>query len=534
MKKKYSPYNKHCGMDIAVQNIDKNINNGVSQMKNGIYNATLIVLMGIFVMSAQPGCGQGQKEIKPASEQNYLGAADGFGDEPDFQCQVVLRNVSRVPNGPGYTTTCDLVTSTDEYCRYIWNGEIDVDARTVSELQGVFVLFRTSETGEDWYQVQAQPEGEPADGFARYSFTIDQFTPNPGMSMTSLNRTTIDLIPFVLRNSSIRVFDHNRISNPLGSYHLDYDNLWSLDDEPGVCAPLAERIPVWHFYSGWYDNLENGPVVSGGSVKIDYDGKRLRESQDCLGSQAAVSSTTIYASWSIDGGAVHTAQVENYIESYGYACQGQEPPCITNDKDQPVIEIPAGSDDLQMWFYCKPGFSQGSEANWKYDSNMGDNYHQQIVQTANPVNWAGAWQHYASRSGFVFDLPDPIEYHGFSNMGWAVQAQVYVKGKTDQHQVDDHLVKAYVESDVFGCEPGGDMEIHEISLVATHQGDFGNNSLYRWGYEGSLYRCGVEGTYHYRFLFSADGGLTKTPLGAAEDIDQPSAGMFRTIEYSYQ
>ncbi len=485
----------------------------------------------VFLLTA---CGPQAQGLDPAEEQNYLGAADGFGDEPDFDCQVVLRNVGRVPNGPGYTTTCDLGTSTDEYCRYIWTGEIDVDARTVSELQGVFVLFSTSETGEDWYQVEAQAEGEAADGFVRYSFTIDQFTPNPGMSMTSLNQTTINLIPFVLRNSSVRVFDHNRISNPVASYTLNYDNLWSLDDEPGVCMPLAQRAPVWHFYSGWYDTLENGPLVAGGSVKIDYDGQRLRDNQDCLGSQGPVSSTTIYASWSIDGGEVQTAQVENYIESWGYACQGQEPPCITLDKDQPSIDIPTGSKDLQVWFYCKPGFSQGAEANWKYDSNLGQNYHQYIAQSANPIDWAGAWQRYASRSGFVFDLPEPLEYHGFSNMGWAIQAQVYVKGLTDQHMVDDHLVKAYVESDVFGCEPGGETEVREITLVDTHQGDFGNNSLYRWGYEGELLHCPVQGTYHYRFLFSADGGLTKTPLGAASDLDQPGAEQFRTIEYSYQ
>lgn len=502
-------------------------------MKNTLVTAAAIIA-GLFLLNTQLGCGQGAQGIDTAAEQNYLGAADGFGDEPDFNCQVVLRNVSRVPNGPGYTTTCDLGTSTDEYCRYIWTGEIDVDARTVSEIQGVFLLFRTSQTGEDWYQLEATSEDQVVDGFARYSFTIDQFTPNPGMSMTGLNRTTIDFIPFVLRNSTVRVFDHNRISNPLGSYHLDYDNLWSIDDEPGVCTPLEDRVPVWHFYDGWYDKVDNGPLQAGDSVKIDYDGKRLRDKQDCLGSQGAVSSTTIYASWSIDGGAVQTAQVESYIESWGYACQGQEPPCITLDKDQPEIELPSESKDLQLWFYCKPGFSQGAEANWKYDSNMGDNYHQQIIENANPVNWAGAWQHYASRSSFVFELPEPIEYHGFSNMGWGIQAQVYVKGLTDQHQVDDHLVKAYVESDLLGCEPGGEMQTEEITLVATHQGDFGNNSLYRWGYEGTFAHCSVQGTYHYRFLFSADGGLTKTPLGAAADTDQPDTETFRTIEYSYQ
>jgi hypothetical protein len=193
-----------------------------------------------------------------------------------------------------------------------------------------------------------------------------------------------------------------------------------------------------------------------------------------------------------------------------------------------MVDVPADATAMETWFYCVPGFSQGAEENWRYDSNLGQNYRAEVAGGGHPIQWAGAWEHHASRSGFVFELPEPLTYAGFTNMGWSVQAQVYVHGLTDQHQVDDHLVKAYLETDVLTCEPGGPLSVVELPLTAAHQGPFGNNSLYRWGYEGIINNC-PHGTYRYRFLFSADGGQTTTPLGAAPSTDAPDGGAFRSL-----
>ncbi len=476
------------------------------------------------------GCGPaGDGGLHAAAAQSTLGAADGQGDRPDYECELVLRAVGRIDTGPGYATSCDLGLADGGPCRYVWQGRIDVAEQAAERFTSIEVLYRTGQTGDQWYAVAAAPAGAPSDGFAPYEFRILEHTPAAGMSMTSLNRTVIELVPYGVEPDGTRVFDHNRVADPLDAYRLDLDNLWSIDEAPGVCSPDDQPVPSWTFaYPGWGQHIADGPLLAGGQVRIAYDGRRLRETQACMGSEGPVSATTIHAAWSFDGGPVHSAQVEHYVESFGYACQGEESPCIEQQVDQPLLAVPAAAAEMQLWFYCVPGFSAGAEANWRYDSNLGDNYRAAVVAQAAPVHWAGAWQQRAARSGFTFALPEPLLYAGFSNMGWSVQAQVYVRGLTDQHRVDGQRLRAYVETDLLGCAPGGALELAELPLAEAQAGPYGNNALFRWGYEALAGHC-PPGSYHYRFLFSADGGLTHTPLGAAASTDQPDATALRTL-----
>jgi hypothetical protein len=398
----------------------------------------------------------------------------------------------------------------------------------------VDVLFRTNQTGGKWYAVEAKPGPGPQNGFAHFSFRLTELTPAAGMSMTSLNKTVIELIPYVKTGQGGRLFDHNRVADPLGSYRLDLGNLWTIDNDASVCAP-ATGIPEYVLdYPGFGETLVGGPAVAGGKLKITYDGRRLRETQSCMGSKGPSSATTLYVGtmFDNDGSTIKKAAVESYLESYGYACQGPTTPCITHDKKQPVIALPASASSIQMWFYCVPGFSSGSPGHWKYDSNLGKNYSLPLskTNTSKPVDWAGNWRLHAARSGFTFPLPTSYEYHGFTNMGWSAQAEVYVKGMTDK-AAPDPAVKAYVESDMIKCKPGGAKQKVELSLAEAHAGPYNNNSLYRWGFEGLINNC-PKGTYSYRFLFSADGGKTVTPLGAAASTDDTGAGAgWRTIVF---
>jgi hypothetical protein len=481
------------------------------------------------------GCGAERPvttRLPLGEEPAYGDAADGTEvmDAPDFDCRVVLREVGRIPQGPGFATTCDLGTS-DGSCDYVWRGLVDVDALEAESGASVEVLFRTSLSGEDWYIVTASPVEGGGKGFARFEFLIDELTPSAGMSFTSLNQTTIDLVPYLVRANGQRLFDHNRVSHPFGNYELRHGNGWAIGGS-AACSPLPDAPGEAHLQFGYPDvgpELVEGPATAGGTLRLTYDGRRLRNEHSCLGSQGPVSSTSLHVGWTIDGGAAQTQMIEQYTESYGYACQGTESPCINIQTTEAVLELPPGSQQIELWFYCVPGFSAGSPDNWQHDSNMGSNYSLAIAPGEGEIDWAGGWQRYAGRSSFTFDLPEPLTWSGFTNMGWCVQARVYKQGLTDQPEIDDHRVKAYVESDLTGCFPGGPTEVTEIGLVATHQGPYGSDSLYRWCYEANLMNC-PAGNYRYRFLFSADGGQTFTALGNAESTYAPaSATTWRTL-----
>lgn len=465
-----------------------------------------------------------------------LGSADGVGDAADTSCQVVLRSVGRIKNGPGYATTCSLGLNTSTSCLYVWQGQIDVAASATPA--SVELLYRTGQTGGQWYAVKAQPAASPSPGaaFVSYTFQITEHTPAAGMSMTSLNKTVIDLIPYTTTTAGGRLFDHNRVSDPFGSYRLDLANSWSVGADATVCpASPTKTAPRFVLdYPAFSEQLLDGPARAGGKLQISYDGRRLRETQVCMGAQGPVAATTLFVGYMFDndGSQAKSAQVEQYVVSSGYACQGPQP-CIKHEVQAPVLDLPAGATSIQLWFYCVPGFSGGSPGNWKYDSNMGQNYQLLLAAAANPpraVDWAGAWRLHAARSGFTFPLPISHSYTGFTNMGWSVQAELYVKGLTDKAPLQTQLVKAYVESDMHACTPGGALTQVTLSPAASGAGSYANNALYRWGFEGLINSC-PKGTYRYRFLFSADGGQTVTPLGAGDSTKDAGAAGFRTIVF---
>ncbi len=311
------------------------------------------------------GCGGAEPAgLVPADAPNFLNKADGPTDLADTACTVVLRSVGRVSNGTGgYLDTCAAgLTSAD--CRYLWEGYVDVASARLGDVQTVEVLYQTGMTQGAWYAVQAEPVDGAEQGYGRFRFRITEHTPSPGMSFTSLNRTTIDLVPYL--------------------------------------------------------------VTAGGQVKVVYDGRRLRETQPCMGGQAAVSSTTLVVYWMFDGdgGTVRSAEVESYIESYGYACNGASP-CITDRVSQPVIEVPAGATSLAMWFGCIP-MGQASPVAW--DSNMEANYTLEIAapQTEDPSLWAGNFVQLIARDAASADACDggAALGEGFAFGTWARQRAV--------------------------------------------------------------------------------------------------------------
>ena len=461
--------------------------------------------------------------LRASSAPVYLAQDDASTvDLGDFDCHLVLRSVGRVSNGPGYETTCDRGSS--DQCLYVWDGVIDVDAGYADQISAVELLYRPN-TNAPWYVVETTSAESSAADFDRYTFTLDELTPAAGMSMTSLNNTEISLIPYLVTTQGTRLFDHNRIGDPFGVYTLNLANNWQIEADD-ACPASQSRSPRYVLdYPDFNESLVDGPLNGGDQLTIDYDIDRLLQEQSCLSGEGMASSTTIKMGYTF-GGESYEQSIATYIESYGSACNG-ESPCVTIQDETPLIEIPVDASSIAMWFYCVPGFSGGAPDNWKYDSNFNNNYVLQ-VEPGHLIDWAGDWQLRASRSGFTFPIEEPYRYTGFTNMGWVVQAQVFARGLTDQGTLDTSLLKAYVESDLLNCEPGGALTTQELATAETHYGVFGNNVLYRWGFEAFLNQC-PKGSYRYRFLFSADGGTTLVPLGNAVDSQSDGAESFRTI-----
>jgi hypothetical protein len=399
---------------------------------------SLIGWAAVLSLVGAAGCGDAEPAgLQPADAPNFLDKADGPTDLADTSCFAVLRSVGRVSNNMGgYLDTCAAGLASSD-CRYLWEGFIDVDAARLGDLQTVEVLYQTGTTQGLWYAVVAEPVTGAEQGFARYRFRITEHTPSPGMSFTSLNRTTIDLAPYVTTASG-RVFDHNRMTDPLDSYHLRLDNGWTIQSD-GSCPPRLD-VPEYRLsFPDWNESLVGGPLMAGAQVKLVYDGRRLRETQPCMGGQAAVSSTTLVAYWMFDGDSqnVQSAEVESYIESYGYACNGASP-CITDRVSQPVIDLPAGAASLSMWFGCIP-MGQGSPA--AYDSNMGSNYSLEIAPAdpVDPTLWVGAFVQLLSREAASPCDGGAALGEGFSFGTWARQRaavtnvcfEVWKQGVTD-------------------------------------------------------------------------------------------------------
>lgn len=461
------------------------------------------------------GCADGgaPNEEEVTAEPAIALGADGSHDLADTACKVVLRDVTRLPNGSGGF----MALPPDG--RWVWEGQLDVDPAAVADGAEVHVLFATTDTRGTWYAAPAVRVGT-AGAFARYVFRLDTFTPRSGTSGTGLARASVELVPYIATRDG-RLFDHNRVHDALGSYRLDASNGFAVAADE-VCTASADGAPRWRFdWPGWGDRLGGGPLVGGGAVRIAYDGRRLRAEGPCMGSHGAASGTTIYMHAMIDGDpeTITTAEVERYTVGPSGAC-GPAGTCVSQTINEPLVPLPDGASDLAVWFECVPGF--GSAPGARFDSKDGANYHQPIEAPV-PVDWMGGWALYRARAGDAVALPEPLVYRGFTNMGLALQAEVWAEGVA----AADLIVE--VESDALGCTPGT-LTRERLPWVAADAGPYGHNALYRWGIESLLGRC-PAGTYRFRFLASADGGRTYSALGAASEATaERSDSTFRTIE----
>ncbi len=196
------------------------------------------------------------------------GDAQG-ADAAENQCGVVLRTVGRPPGQyGGYESICR-----DTGCFYVWAGTLDVAVEQLAAGATPHVLYQTSMGERAWWEVDAVAVDGAGAGFQRFSFRIDEHTPSPGMSYSSLNRTRIELVPFVRDAAGNRWFDHNRNGSPFDNYVLTIDNGWSIQDDAAVCP--ARATPDWMGNVVARISRDSSHPCAGGTPLVDtvtYDG----------------------------------------------------------------------------------------------------------------------------------------------------------------------------------------------------------------------------------------------------------------------
>jgi hypothetical protein len=260
---------------------------------------------------------------------------DGHVDSADRACNVVLREVSRPPNGTGGWQT--------NGTSWIWNGTIDVNPEAVLEGSEPRVLYHYG-SSPTWWQVAATAvDGAPA-GFARFAFTLDHDLPGPGMSGTALANARVEVVPFLALSEGGRLFDHNRNPGDFDNYILNLGNGFSVGAS-AACPAHAEPPPARLVFATDWSELVVGELRAGGKARIEYDLARLATCR----------------------GTTHGFPLWDLVAHLRWSTGAEEAHSVRDGA--PTVAVPAGATWVELWFH-NTGVS-GCEG---WDSDYGANY----------------------------------------------------------------------------------------------------------------------------------------------------------------
>jgi hypothetical protein len=280
------------------------------------------------------------------------------GDASDTACQVVLRHTYiNFESSLGPQTDCSSGT-----CWVVITVTFDVAMSQSLAGSEAFVLYQ-GEGSTGWQQsppaqpvlgCDELPDGPCAPvGFRRYQVVLrtGTFTSGPGDQ-------TVRLIPFLGRAGGAgRLFDHNRVADPMGNYVLDANDNWTIGDDASTCPGTtpAGRLMA-NFATGW-QNSSSGTLVGGGKLDVSYDIYRMPQSL-CTTDGVAAFSTNGYVQFQPSG------QVLMEVVSGPFDSTKNQYASIPLEFD-----VPPGTTSAALWFYTS---SDCSAPQW--DSDYGRNY----------------------------------------------------------------------------------------------------------------------------------------------------------------
>jgi hypothetical protein len=304
------------------------------------------------------GCGSSPSAEDSARTTSASVTPALVGDASDTACQVVLRHTNiNFESRLGPQTDCSSGT-----CWVVITVTLDV-AMSQSLAGGeAFVLYQ-GEGSTAWQYAQAQPvlgcdelpDGPCAPvGFRRYQVVLRSDT------FTSGGDQTVHLIPYLWQagGNTGRLFDHNRVADPMGNYVLDMNNNWTIGDDASACPGTtpAGRLTA-NFATGW-QNSSSGSLVGGGKLDVNYDIYRMAQTLSCTTDGVPAFATLGYVRFQPSGQTLMEI-VNGPFDS------------TKNQYDSIPLEfdVPPGTTSAALWFYTS---SDCNAPGW--DSDYGQNY----------------------------------------------------------------------------------------------------------------------------------------------------------------
>ncbi len=435
------------------------------------------------------GCGVQGAEVGAAGDDSDVAQGQLLGengnDAADRACNVVLRTVGRVPNTTGgFQTSCG-----SGGCDVVFAGTLDVSQQALSEGATPYVLYKNQDDA-GWSKASATAAPGAPGGFARYQFQLTKQTISDGLSLTSLQRAKLLVIPYLLTTSKARVFDHNRVPGDFDDYELSSAGAFTVADDPSACPGQRQTRASLDFRAGWQQS-QTLALVQQGHATITYDISRL---PDCRGTHNG------YPAWDVrafvrfsPGGQQLDGTVRGFDSPNGV-------PSNSGAKSVPFdFDIPAGATSAEIWFENFTGAGSSCVA---WDSNLGANYHFTVeAQPPAAVGWVGNAGSSFDRACTRYDgVPDPLLLNDYilERACTFVEVDVYVPGLTDgaAQKPEDVWAQTALELDGQALAPA----------AMSFAGRFGNNyrfhyDLDRWG----LYYGAKWSTLRYTPRFSTDG-----------------------------
>ncbi len=291
-------------------------------------------------------CGQGADPDHTATQSSPIAQ----GDSADTGCQVVLRHTYIDFQGRmGPQTDCSSGT-----CWVVIAVTIDVAMSQSLAQSEAYVLYQ-GEGSTAWQQSgQAEPTFGAPVGFRRYVVTLRSgtFTSGPG-------DTTVRLIPFLRTVGGARVFDHNRVADPLGNYVLDAQNDWTIGDDASACpgqTPSATLAAT--FATGW-QNTSSGTLEGAGKLDVAYDVYRMPQTLSCTTDGVDAFAT------------IGSVQFQPSGQVLTEVATGPRDPATGTVASLPLeFDVPPGTTSAALWFMTSSDCNGGPY----WDSDYGRNY----------------------------------------------------------------------------------------------------------------------------------------------------------------
>jgi len=307
------------------------------------YVAPFACFPAIFALAA---CGQAPSADRVASQSSPIAQ----GDSADTGCQVVLRHTYiNFESSLGPQTDCSSGT-----CWVVITVTFDVAMSQSLAQSEAYVLYQ-GEGSATWQQsAQAEPTFGAPVGFRRYQVTLqsDTFTSGPG-------DTTVRLIPFLATVGGARLFDHNRVPDPLGNYVLDPLNNWTIADDASTCPGQTPASTLTTTLATGWQNTSTGTLAGGGKLDVAYDVYRMPQTLSCTTDGVDAFAT------------IGSVQFEPSGQVLTEVATGPRDSSTGTVASLPLeFDVPAGTTSAALWFMTSSDCNGGPY----WDSNYGRNY----------------------------------------------------------------------------------------------------------------------------------------------------------------